>query len=87
MAGSARPGRRSRSKAPLINGTLSTFLYVLSCLYYVLVSTSCPKYWTRNLIATVSVPFLGLLGGPAIFSKSGPEAGCENAGPLLNSRP
>lgn len=53
---------RIARKAPLVNGTLSTFLYVLSGLYMP-ISASYPEYWTRDLIATMSAPFLGLLGG------------------------
>jgi hypothetical protein len=48
-------------KGPLLNGTLSSFLYVLSGLY--MLTGPYPEYWARNAIATVAAPFLGLLGG------------------------
>ena len=48
-------------KGPLLNGTLSSFLYVLSGLYALI--GPYPEYWTRNAIATAAAPFLGLLGG------------------------
>ncbi len=52
---------RVAGRAPLINGTLSTFLYVFSGLY--MLTGPYPEYWMRNLIATAAAPLLGLLGG------------------------
>ena len=75
-------------KGLLLNGTLSSFLYVLSGLYAL--AGPYPEYWARNAIATAAAPFLGLLGdtsmrgAAAIFSKFDPVAGCQDAGPLLN---
>ena len=48
-------------KGLLLNGTLSSFLYVLSGLYAL--AGPYPEYWARNAIATAAAPFLGLLGG------------------------
>jgi len=48
-------------KGPLINGTLSSFIYVLSGLY--MLTGPFPEYWVRNAISAAIAPLLGLLGG------------------------